>query len=228
MPLPGVIAIDGPAGSGKSTVSYLVAERLNYLFIDTGVFYRAMTLMALRTGTDLNDIEALTELTCQTVVDIKPEPNDPDRQYSVWIAGDDVTAALRSEDVDANVSKVAAVSSVRQALLPLQRRIAAQGKLIMAGRDIGTVVLPDADIKFYVDASLKERARRRQLQKQQQGEEVPLSEIEEGLRQRDQVDTQREVSPLRQADDAIYILTDGMSIEAVVDAIMECVKAHSV
>lgn len=219
MPRPSVIAIDGPAGSGKSTVSFYLAERFNYLFIDTGVFYRVMTLVALRSHISLDDTTRLGQLVHDTEIEIHPAPDDPDRHYTVWVNGENVTDDLRSDEVNAHVSTVSAIASVRHELLPKQRAIATQGHVIMAGRDIGTVVLPDADIKFYVDASLEERARRRYRQKEEKGETADMQQIQESLRKRDEIDTQREVSPLRQADDALYILTDGKSIEAVVDEI---------
>lgn len=224
MAIPSVIAVDGPAGSGKSTVSYRLAQRLGYMFVDTGVFYRAMTLLALRKEVPLDDAIALGAMTHDAEVDIRPEA-DADRQYSVWIDSEDVSDLLRSASVEQYVSLVAAVPSVRHELMHVQRRAAAKGKIIMAGRDIGTVVLPDADIKFYIDATIAERARRRYNQKVAGGETVSIADIEANLRQRDEIDTHRDISPLRQAEDAVYILTDNMGIEAVVEAMFQYVQA---
>jgi cytidylate kinase len=214
-----VIAIDGPAGSGKSTVSYQLAERFGYLFIDTGVFYRTMTLIALRSNLSFDDHEGLANLTQNTDIEIRPEPEDDSRQYSVWVDEHDITDLIRSGEVEHHVSKLSAIAEVRRELLRKQRKIATKGNIIMAGRDIGTVVLPNADVKLFIDASLAERARRRFRQKQDEGIQVDLHAIEASLQQRDHVDTEREVSPLKQADDAIYISTDHKTIEQVVDEI---------
>ncbi len=224
MPLPDVIAIDGPAGSGKSTISYLLAEQLGYLFIDTGVFYRAMALVALRQQISPNAVIKLEKLAYETLIEIRPEPDDDTRQYSVWVDNEDVTDALRSGPVEALVSIIAAIPEVRGALLPTQRKVAEQGKVIMAGRDIGTVVLPNAEMKFYIDASLQERAQRRYLQKRETDQHVQMQDIEDNLRQRDKVDSERETSPLRRAEDALYILTDAKPIEVVVREVLHQIR----
>jgi cytidylate kinase len=222
---PGIIAIDGPAGSGKSTVSYKLAERYGYVFIDTGVFYRTMTLVGLRAGVPFTNAEALAALARNTRIQIVPTPHNPIYQYRVIAEGEDVTGQIRTPEIEANVSRLSAIGSVRQALVEQQRQAASQGNIIMAGRDIGTVVLPHADVKFYIDASLAERANRRYLQQQQDGHIMGLAAIEEALRQRDKEDSEREVSPLRRADDAIYIFTDNKSIDQVVDELTERLEA---
>lgn len=221
MSLPSIIAVDGPAGSGKSTISHQLAERYGYLFIDTGIFYRTMTLVALRANIPFSDAEALTNLTHQTRIDIYPKNGDSAHPYTVLVASEDVTDQIRSPQVEAWVSTLSAIGSVRAALVEQQRRIASQGKIIMAGRDIGTVVLPNADVKFYIDASIQERARRRYHERISKNQTANLKEIEAAMIERDRIDSQREVSPLRQAEDAIYISTDNKTIEQVLDEIGE-------
>lgn len=221
MALPSIIAIDGPAGSGKSTISYKLAERYGYLFVDTGIFYRTVTLLALHQGLPLDDQAALTALAAETEIDIVPAPDDPQHESHVFANGQNVTGALRTADVEAAVSTVSAVKGVREALLQKQRDVAAQGNIIMAGRDIGTVVLPFADIKLYIDASLEERARRRYQQQLTRGAEADYDAIHTALQRRDRIDSERTVSPLRVAPDAIYIDTDNKSIEETVDEIAQ-------
>ncbi|MBI5928447.1 MAG: (d)CMP kinase [Chloroflexi bacterium] len=221
MSLPSIIAVDGPAGSGKSTISHQLAERYGYLFIDTGIFYRTMTLVALRAGIPFSNTDALTTLTENTHIDIISQNDDPTHPYAVFVEGEDVTNQIRTPQVEASVSALSAIGSVRAALVEQQRRIAAKGNIIMAGRDIGTVVLPHADVKLYIDASIQERARRRFQERVSQGQSANLAEIEAAMVQRDRVDSEREVSPLRQAKDAIYISTDNKSIEQVLGEIGE-------
>lgn len=219
MSLPNIVAIDGPAGSGKSTISYHLAERYDYLFVDTGIFYRTLTLVALRHGVPLDDETSLTELAEATTIDIIPAPRDPHHKSHVFANRQNVTDYIRTSEVEAAVSTVSAVPGVRRALLEKQRSVAKRGMVIMAGRDIGTVVLPNADIKLYVDASLEERTQRRYNQCIERGEDVDYEEISAALARRDKIDTERTVSPLKIPDDAIYILTDGMTIEETVDEI---------
>lgn len=227
MTLPRIIAIDGPAGSGKSTISSRLAEQFGYLFIDTGIFYRAITLVALKAGTPLDDHEALTQLAEDTYIDITPAPKDPHYDSHVFANDHNITSQLRTTQVEAAVSTVSAVRGVRQALLTTQRNVAQKGYIIMAGRDIGTVVLPDADVKLFLDASLEERAHRRLAQKQEatQEEESSLEEIVQALARRDKIDSERAISPLKRADDAIYILTDRRTIDETVGLIIQKIQA---
>ncbi|MCS7221225.1 MAG: (d)CMP kinase [Anaerolineae bacterium] len=224
MTRPSVITIDGPAASGKSTVGQRLAKALGYLYFDTGVIYRAVTLAALRRKLDLADEEALVRLAEQIRIDVIPPTLDDGRQYTVLIDGEDVTWDLRRPEVEAHVSLVSAYPGVRAALLTQQRRIAAGGRVVMVGRDIGTVVVPDADLKIYLDASPEERARRRYLELRARGQLVDYEEILTAMRQRDQTDSQRATAPLRPAEDAIIVDSTHMDIEAVLNHILALVQ----
>ncbi|MCL4236859.1 MAG: (d)CMP kinase [Anaerolineae bacterium] len=223
MALPSTIAIDGPAGSGKSSVSFALAQRLGYLFVDTGAFYRAVTLLALRAGKDLSDSDGVAALARSAALDITGDLGSDGRQCTVLANGEDVTWEIHSPQVDAHVSIVAANPGVRQAMLAAQRALAARGRAIMAGRDIGTVVLPDADLKIYIDASLEKRAERRYAQRVGSGEPADLAQISEGLRQRDTIDSQRDIAPLLRAPDAVYLDTTTLSFEQTVEAAYQIV-----
>ncbi len=218
MTLPSTIAVDGPAGSGKSTVSFALAQRLHYLFVDTGAFYRAITLLALRRGLNPQNPEEMVALAKSVQFDMSPELRDDGRQYTLWADGEDITLAIHSPEVEGWVSVVSAMAGVRQAVLEIQRALARRGRVIMAGRDIGTVVLPDADLKIYIDASLERRAERRYRQRLAAGEPADMETIREGLRQRDQIDSRREVAPLRRAPDAVYLDTSDLTLEEAIEA----------
>ncbi|WP_322807936.1 (d)CMP kinase [Thermanaerothrix sp.] len=217
---PLTIAIDGPAASGKSTVGERLARALGYLFFDTGVMYRAVTWVALQRLGSVEDEAAVTRLAEVVQIDVQPPSREDGRQADVWADGEDVTWAIRRPEVDQWVSRVAAYPGVRQAMTQQQRRIGLRGKVVMIGRDITTVVLPEAEAKIYLDASVEERARRRYLERKARGEDVSYEEILEGLRQRDHLDSTRAVAPLRVAPDAIVIHTDGLSVEDVVQKIL--------
>jgi cytidylate kinase len=212
---PRTIAIDGPAGSGKSVIGLWLARELGYAYLDTGALYRAIAYLALERGVELRDGLRLAELARAADLRIEP-PGDRDdpRGYAVRLDGRDVTAELFTPPVNQAVSPVAAQSEVRRELLPIQRRIAAEGRIVMAGRDIGTVVMPDAELKLYLDASLEERARRRWEQEQADGRGRPLAAVVADVRQRDQIDSERATSPLRPAEDAVVLRTDGLPLEA--------------
>jgi len=221
---PSTIAIDGPAAAGKSALAERLAEQLNYLYFDTGVLYRAVAWLALQQGIDPTDEEALTRLAIEAdIVVTRPTVHDG-RQYNVRANGQDVTWAIRHIDVERIVSPVAAVPGVRAALRERQRRIGLAGHVIMVGRDIGTVVLPEADLKIYLTASLEERARRRFKEVQARGDPADYQDILEAMRRRDEIDSQRAVAPLRPADDAIVINTDGMTIEEEVAFILDLIN----
>ena len=207
------IAVDGSAASGKSTIGRRLAGRLGYAFLDTGVMYRAVTHAALERGHNLEDDAAISELAQTLPIDVSLDCDGSGTR--IMIDGSDVTSHLRSQPVEDAVSLVSRIAAVRDALVSRQREIAEQQPIVMAGRDIGTVVLPDADLKVYLDASIEERARRRYADFQAAGEEVSQEIVLEDIRRRDRIDSEREVSPLRPADDAVIIHTDGLSLDEV-------------
>ena len=223
MTKPSTIAIDGPAAAGKSTLAGLLAEQLGYTYFDTGVMYRAVTWAALERGLEIADEETITTVAEKIQIDVTRPTVKDSRQYTVYADGTDVTWQIRRPEVDANVSPVSAYPGVRAALTVQQRRIGQRGRIVMVGRDIGTVVLPDADLKIYLDASTEERARRRYLEVRERGQPAEYREILEAMRCRDRIDSQREAAPLRPADDAIIVDTDGLSIEQVLAKVEELV-----
>ena len=219
MSYPKIVAIDGPAASGKTTIANQLAERWKYLFFDTGVMYRAVTWLALEKQIPIKDEPAVSALAEKIQIDVEPSSKDDGREYDVLVDGVDVTWDLRSPKVDAKVSKVSAYPAVRKALTKQQRRIGLRGKVIMVGRDIGTVVLPEADLKIFLDADVDERARRRFNQRIDRGEQVEFSKILKKLKKRDKIDSTREIAPLRAAADAVVINTDTLSVADVVSEI---------
>lgn len=223
MPRASTIAIDGPAASGKSTIGGLLAERLGYLYLDTGAMYRAVTWAALEDGIDIEDEQAVTEMARGLRIDITTPVVDDGRQYSVSVDGEQVTWQIRDPEVDRHVSSVSAYAGVRKALTEQQRRIARQGRVVMVGRDIGTVVIPDADLKIYLDASLEVRARRRYLEILERGEEADYESILRDMRRRDSIDSHRQVAPLRAAEDAVRVDTNNLSIAEVLRVVEELV-----
>lgn len=212
------IAIDGPAASGKSTVGESLAERLDYLFFDTGVMYRAVTWAALERDLSVDDEEQVTALAERLEIEVTDAESDDGRPYTVLADGLDVTWAIRAPAVDANVSMVSTYRGVRRALVAKQRRIASNKPVVMVGRDIGTVVLPEADLKIYLDASVEERARRRWLEMEERGQTADYRAVLDSMRRRDRIDSNRDISPLRAAQDAVRIDTTALGIEEVVDA----------
>jgi cytidylate kinase len=211
------IAIDGPAASGKTTLSKTLADSLEFLYFDTGAMYRAVTLAALDEKLDLNDEKAIVALAETAEIDLQAPSQEDGRLYDVILNGEDSTWRIRSKKVDQNVSLISAYPGVRAALTKQQQRIGMRGGVVMAGRDIGTVVLPNAELKIYLDASVEERARRRYEELTRRGEEVDLANIEEDMRQRDETDTNRKVAPLRAASDAIVIRSDGKLANEVLE-----------
>ena len=225
-PPPNVIAIDGPAASGKSTIGYDLARELNYLYLDTGSMYRAATLAALQAGHDPADEEAVTALARDLDLQIVPSAGEADgRQYTVFLNGADVTWEIRAPEVDANVSVVSSFAEVRQEMVRRQREIARRGEVVMVGRDIGTVVVPDAPLKLYITATAQERARRRWLDRKEQGHETDYAEILADVNRRDQFDSNRRHSPLRPAADALIIDNTDKSPETIQAEILALIKA---
>jgi cytidylate kinase len=218
------ITIDGPAASGKSTVGALVAYALKYLYFDTGVMYRAVTWVALQSHVPLEDEAAVTTLAQQLHIDVLPPTEEDGRQYTVLADGEDVTWAIRRPEVDANVSLVSTYGGVREAMVRQQRRVATGGRIVMVGRDIGTVVLPDADRKIYLDASVEERARRRWQQLHDRGEDADYDRVLALMRRRDRIDSSRRIAPLRVPENATVIDTTRLGIEDVVDQVLASLK----
>jgi cytidylate kinase len=219
MSYPKIVAIDGPAASGKTTIGNQLAERWKYLFFDTGVMYRAVTWLALEKQIPIKDEPAVSALAENVQIDVEPPSKDDGREYDVLADGVDVTWHLRNPKVDAKVSKVSTYAAVRKALTKQQRRIGLRGRVIMVGRDIGTVVLPEADLKIYLDASVDERARRRFNQRIDRGEQAEFPKILKMLMKRDKKDSTRKIAPLRAASDAVVINTDTLSVTEVLSEI---------
>ncbi len=222
MSFPKIIAIDGPAASGKTTIANQLAEKWEYLFFDTGVMYRAVTWLAIDQKISTKDELAVSTLAKKVQIDVEPPSKDDGREYDVLADGIDVTWQIRTPKVDAKVSRVSAYPGVRKALTKQQRRIGLRGEVIMVGRDIGTVVLPEADLKIFLDASVEERAKRRFDQRINRGEEVDFPKILKMLKKRDKKDSTREIAPLRAASDAVVINTEALSVPEVLARIEEC------
>lgn len=214
-----VVAIDGPAGAGKSTVAQRAAKALGYTYIDTGAMYRAVAWKALQRGAVLTDEMILHALQDMDIVLAYKEGNT-----QVYVDGEDVTKAIRTPEVSAVVSRVAAMGEVREKLVELQRKMATSGGVLMDGRDIATNVLPHADVKLFLTASIEERATRRWKELKAKGYDTGIEEVKADIARRDKADSEREISPLVQAEDAELLDTTGMTIDEVVQAILERCK----
>ncbi len=212
-----VVAIDGPAGAGKGTITKMVGEKVGLVNIDTGATFRCVALNMLQENIHMDEEEKIKKILEK--IDIQMEHDG-----KVYLNGEEVTKRIRENDVNDLVSPVSVLPIVRNKLLEVQRKIAEGKNVIMEGRDIGTVVFPDADVKIYLDATPEERARRRVLQNQEKGIECSYEEVLAGMKDRDRRDSTREIAPLKRADDAIYVDSTNLSIEQVVDKIIEIIK----
>ncbi len=217
-----IIAIDGPAGSGKSTVGQMLAKRLGYIHLSTGVIYRAIGWKANKEGIRFDDIPAMTKLIERTEMEFRKD----DGTDNVIVDGNDVTEMLSTNEVGKLASAVSAIPEVRAELLSLQRRAGEGGGVVLDGRDIGTVVFPDADVKFYLDASAEERAKRRFLQLEQQGISSNLEQLIADIKKRDHDDSTRNIAPLRKAEDAVYIDSTTLSPEEVIEVMVQEIKKN--
>lgn len=217
------IAIDGPAGAGKSTIARRVAKELSFIYVDTGAMYRAMALYLLHTNVDRTNTEQIGEVCQNAEISIEYQNGE----QIVLLNGENVNAYLRTEEVGNMASVSSAVPRVREKLLSLQRKLAKDMSVVMDGRDIGTTILPDADVKIYLTASSLTRAKRRYLELQEKGTVCDLDNIQKDIEERDQRDMNREISPLRQAEDAVLVDSSDLTIEQVVDRILEIFRART-
>ena len=222
-----VVAVDGPAGSGKGTVTKLVGEKRNLVYIDTGAMYRCVTLDCIENGVDYTDIEGINKILDKISIELKIE----DGVQKVYLNGKDVSKEIREDRINDLVSEYSAVKEIRYKIKPMQQEMGKNQDIIMEGRDICTVVFPNADVKIFLDCSVEERARRRYLQNQQKGIDSTYEEILENIIKRERINSTREVAPFVKAEDAIYIDSTNMTIEEVVDRVLEIIdekKAHLV
>lgn len=221
MQLANMIAIDGPAGSGKSTLGKRLADCLDYLYVDTGVMYRGVTWAALQRNVPIEDELRISDLAEQIEIEFRPLSKQDGRWFDILVDGQDITWEIRRPEVEARVSEVSAYPRVRRALTALQRRIGLKGKVVMVGRDIGTVVLPEADLKLYLVATAEERARRRFEELRERGEPADLQVILKAIRARDEFDTNRPLAPLRPAADAVMIDSNALDADQVLQKVLE-------
>lgn len=216
-----IIAIDGPAGSGKSTVAKIIARRLGYLYIDTGAMYRALTLKAIKQNIPVEDEARLIAMAKESTIELI---NKDDGSLQVLLDGEDVSLAIREPRVTKLVSEISKIKDIRKIMVELQRQLGNKRDCILDGRDIGTVVFPKANRKFYLDADFKERVKRRYKELKEAGQDITFEEVENDLRNRDTIDSTREVAPLKKADDAIYVDTTNMSIDEVVETLLKEIR----
>lgn len=214
------IAIDGPAGAGKSTVAKLVADRLGYLYIDTGAMYRAATWLLVEKNIRLDDVSAIAYALSQAKIELKPGQVNGEKIH-VFVDDHEVTKEIRTQEITRMVSPLSTIKPVREQLVEQQRQLARKGGVVLDGRDIGTVVLPNAQVKIFLTASPEVRARRRLKELQAQGVQVDFDKLQKEIIERDNRDSNRDIAPLRMADDAVLILTDNMTVDDVVSHIVQ-------
>ena len=213
-----MVAIDGPSGAGKSTIAKRLATRLGFIYIDTGAMYRAVALWAVRQGVDPGDMHRAEQLAMAAQIDLFPG--------RIALNGEDITDAIRTPDVSNGASKIAVIPGVRRAMVAKQREIGDRTSVVMEGRDIGTVVFPNADVKVYLDANPTERVRRRYVELHAKGDPITSEQLASEMRERDQRDSTRVDAPLAQAPDAVYLDSTGLDIEQVEEAILKIVRAR--
>ena len=222
--LPNVITIDGPVASGKSSVGLILAKKLGYLFLDTGIMYRAVTWAAINQKVNINDKKAISSLAQQIDIEIQPPTIFDGRINDVFVNKVDVTWKIREPEVNENVSQVSKYQLVREVLTEQQRKFGRRGKIVMVGRDIGTIVMPNAELKIFLEASVEERALRRYNEEVKRGKQIDLEDVIKNVEMRDKIDSNRKIAPLIPAKDAVIITTDGREILKVVDEILSILE----
>ncbi|MDP2601439.1 MAG: (d)CMP kinase [Deltaproteobacteria bacterium] len=218
-----IVAIDGPSGAGKSTLARRVAREFGFMYLDTGALYRALGLKVLRQGAEVADDARMAQLVESTDIDLKEQ----DGRLEVFLDGEEVSALIRTPEVSQMASKVSALKAVRQGLLEIQRALGRRGSVVAEGRDIGTVVFPEAEVKIFLDASVKERARRRSEELRAAGRPVGLEETQREMEERDRRDSERELAPLRKADDAMAIDSSSLGAEAVAQRVIKEIRSRT-
>ncbi|MDZ4347528.1 MAG: (d)CMP kinase [Candidatus Binatia bacterium] len=218
-----IVAIDGPSGAGKSTLARRVAREFGFMYLDTGALYRALGLKVLRQGAEVADDAHMAQLVESTDIDLKEQ----DGRLEVFLDGEEVSALIRTPEVSQMASKVSALKAVRQGLLEIQRALGRRGSVVAEGRDIGTVVFPEAEVKIFLDASVKERARRRSEELRAAGRPVGLEETQREMEERDRRDSERELAPLRKADDAMAIDSSSLGAEAVAQRVIKEIRSRT-
>ena len=218
-----IVAIDGPSGAGKSTLAKRIAKDLRFTYLDTGAIYRALALKILRRAVDLNDTAALSAIVNETAIDLR----ESNGQLQVLLDEEDVSASIRTPEVSQMASRASALAMVRHRLLDLQRALGRRGNVVAEGRDIGTVVFPDAQVKIFLDASIEERARRRCDELRAAGRAVSLNETIREMEERDKRDSERDIAPLRKADDAVALNSSGLTADGVAEKVLQLIKSES-